>query len=58
MVEVTGWWNWIWRMYMTFKDGVMLEDWMSIMIVPLDKSKGERTEFSNYRRIRLLSMIL
>ena len=35
----------------------MPEDWRSAGIVPLHKSKGERTEYKNYKGIRLLSMV-
>ena len=39
---------------MAFENGVVPEDWRSAFIVPLYKSKGERTEFKNYRDISLL----
>ena len=41
---------------MTFKSGVVFEDWRSAVIVPLYKGKGERTECKNYRGI-LLSVV-
>ena len=41
---------------MAFESGVVLEVWRSAMIVPLYKGKGERTEYSNYRGISLLSV--
>ena len=47
--------DWIWRLYnMAFESGVVAEDWRSIVIVPLYKSKGERTECKNYRGISLV----
>ena len=33
------------------------ENWRSVVIVPLYKGKGERTECKNYRGISLLSMV-
>ena len=46
--------DWIWRLCnMAFESGVFSEDWRSV-IVPLYKSKGERTEYKNYRGISLL----
>ena len=35
----------------------MLEDWISAVIVPMYKGKGERTECSNYGGISLLSVV-
>ena len=32
-------------------ENVVLEDWRSMVIVPLYKFKGERTEYKNYRGI-------
>ena len=41
--------DWIWKMCnMAFKSDVVLEGWMSTMIVPLYKCKGERTGCSNF----------
>ena len=34
---------------MAFENGVLPEDWRPAAIVPLHKSKGVRTEYSNYR---------
>ena len=34
---------------MVFESGVVPEDWKSIVIVPLYKDKGERTECKIYR---------
>ena len=49
--------DWIWRLCnMAFENGVVPEDWRSAVIVPLYKSKGERTECKNYRGIILLSV--
>ena len=49
--------DWIWRLCnMAFEIGVELEDWRSAVIIPLYKSKGERTACSNYRGIRLLNV--
>ena len=42
---------------MSFESSVVHEDWMSAVIVPLYKGKGEMTECSNYRGITLLSMV-
>ena len=37
--------NLIWNMCnMAFESGVVPEDWRSVVIVPLYKGKGERTE--------------
>ena len=36
---------------MAFASGVVLEDWRSVVIVPLCKGKGERTECSSYKGI-------
>ena len=41
---------------MAFESDV-LEDWRSTVIVPLYKSKGERTECNNYIDISLLSVV-
>ena len=38
-------------------ESVVPEDWSSAVIIPLYKSKGERTECSNYRGISLLSLV-
>ena len=47
----------IWRLYnMAFDSGVVLEDWRFAVIIPLYKSKA-RTECSNYRDTRLLSVV-
>ena len=42
---------------MVFENGVVAEDWGSAVIIPLNKGKGERTEFSNYRGIGLLNVV-
>ena len=42
---------------MVFESGVAYEDWMSAVIVPLYRAKGERTECNNYRGISLLSVV-
>ena len=42
---------------MVFEIGVVPEDCRSAVIVPLYKSKGEKTECSSYRVISLLSVI-
>ena len=50
--------DWIWSLCnLAFESGVVPEDWRSAMIVPLYKSKGERTKCSNYRGISLLSVV-
>ena len=50
--------DWIWRLCnMEFESSVVPEDWRSVVIVPLYKGKGERTECKNYRGISLLSVI-
>ena len=49
--------DWIWGLCnVAFESGVMPEDWRAAVIVPLHQGKGERTECSNYRGIRLLSV--
>ena len=35
----------------------MPEDWRSVMIIPLYKGKGERTECKNYRGISVSSVV-
>ena len=50
--------DWILRLCkMAFESGSVPEDWGSAVIVPLYKSKRERTECSNYRGISLLSVV-
>ena len=41
--------DWIWMLFnMVFDSGVVPKDWIFAVIVPLYKSKEERTECSNY----------
>ena len=42
---------------MAFESGLMPEDWRSAVIVPLYKSKGEKTECNNYKGISLLNVV-
>ena len=42
---------------MAFESVVVPEVWLSALIVPLHKGKGERTECSNYRGISSLSVV-
>ena len=42
---------------MAFESGVVSVEWRSVVIVPLYKGKGERTECNNCRGIRLLSVV-
>ena len=50
--------DWIWRLCnMVFESGFMTGDWRTAAIAPLYKSKGERTEWKNYRGISFLSLI-
>ena len=42
---------------MAFERGVVPEDWRSVVIVPLYKGNGDRTECKNYRGISLLSVV-
>ena len=42
---------------MALEIGVVPEDQRSAVIVPLYKGKGERSEFTNYRGISLLSVV-
>ena len=50
--------DWIWRLCnMVFESGVGPEDWRSVVIVPLYKSKGERSECKNCRGISLLIVV-
>ena len=39
---------------MAFESGVVPEDWRCVVIIPLYKGKGEKTECKNYRSISLL----
>ena len=49
---------WILRLCnMTFERGVVSEDRISAVNIPLHKGKGERTECRNYKGICLLSMV-
>ena len=41
------WWTGFGGYVMSFESGVVPEDWRSVMIVPLCKSKGERIECRN-----------
>ena len=50
--------DWIWKLCnMAFESGVVLEDWKSVVIVPLCNGKGERTECKNYSGIILLNVV-
>ena len=41
--------DWIFKLCnIDFESVVVLEEWRSVVIVPLYKGKGERTECSNY----------
>ena len=42
---------------MAFECGAVPGDWISVVIVPLYKGKGKRTECKNYRGISLLSVV-
>ena len=42
---------------MALESGVVPEDWRSAVIVPLDKGKGESSEYKNYRGNSLLSVV-
>ena len=42
---------------MGFESGGVPEDWRSVVIVSLYKSKEERTECSNYRGISLIIVV-
>ena len=42
---------------MAFENSGVPKDWRSAVLVPLYKGKGERTEYKNYRDIRLLNMV-
>ena len=41
----------------TFDSFGVPEDWISAVIVPLYRGKGERTECENYRGVSLLSVV-
>ena len=50
--------DWIWRLCnMNIESGAVPEDWISAMIVPMYKGKGERTECKNYIGIILFSVV-
>ena len=42
---------------MAFESGGVPEGWKSVVIVPLYKGKGERTECKNYRGISVVGKI-
>ena len=42
---------------MPFESDVLPDEWRSVVIVPLYKGKGERTECKNYKGISLLSVV-
>ena len=42
---------------MAFESSVVPEDWRCVVIVPLYKGKGEKSECKNYRGISLLSVV-
>ena len=47
--------EWIWRVSnMAFESCVVSENWRSVVVVSLYKSKGERTDFKNYGGLSLL----
>ena len=48
--------DWIWMLnIMSLKSSIVPGDWISDVIAPLYKGKGEKTECKNYRSINLLS---
>ena len=50
--------DWIWRLCnMAFETGVVPENWITSVIVPLYKGNGEMTECKNYRGICQLSLV-
>ena len=50
--------DWMWRLCnMAFESGLVPEDWRYVLIVPLYKGKGERTESKNCRGIGLLRVV-
>ena len=53
--RVVGWIWWLFKM--AFGNDIVSEDWISAVIVPLYKGKGEMTECKNYRGISLLSVV-
>ena len=53
MVEVTGWWSGFGGCVIWPLSVVLPEAWKFAVIDPLYKVKGDRTECSNYRGVRL-----
>ena len=50
--------DWIWRLCnIVFHRGFVPKDWISAVIIPLYKGKGERAECKNYRGISLLRVV-
>ena len=43
--------------HLAFENGVVPDDWRSVVIVQLYKGTGEMTKYRNYRSISLLSVI-
>ena len=42
---------------MAFENGVRIEEWRSVVIAPLYKGKGKRTECKSYKGISLLTWL-
>ena len=46
-----------WLCNIAYESGVVPEDWISAVIVPLYRGKGYRTKCKNYKGISMLSMV-
>ena len=50
--------DWIWRLCnIAFESSAVRADWISAVIIPLYKCKGEKNECKNYRCMNLLSVV-
>ena len=54
---MTGWWIGSGSYVIWLLSDVGLKDWISVVIVPMHKGTGERTECTKNRAISLLSVV-